>query len=172
MGRLTLVTGGAGSGKSRYALDLAASWGTRILFIATCVPGDDEMRSKVARHRAERPPGWATVEANRGLGEALRPGHDGAVIDCLTLLVSQMLVANENDDVILREVSDTCDAARRADYPCVLVTNEVGCGLVPESSLGRRFRELAGRCNQVAARCASDVKLIVCGIPVCVKNDS
>ena len=172
MGRLTLVTGGAGSGKSRYALNLAASWGRRILFIATCVPGDEEMRSKVARHQAERPSGWATVEATRRLGEALRPGHDGAVIDCLTLLISQMLMANEDDDAILREVSDTCDAIRRADYPCVLVTNEVGCGLVPEHSLGRRFRELAGRCNQIAASSANDVKLIVCGLPVCVKNDS
>ncbi len=171
MGRLTLVTGGAGSGKSRYALDLAASWGSRILFIATCSPGDEEMRAKVARHQAERPSGWATVETTRELADALRPGHDGAVIDCLTLLISQLLMADEPDDVIVDEVHATCAAARRADYPCVLVTNEVGCGLVPDHSLGRHFRELAGRCNQIAASCANDVKLVVCGIPMSVKHD-
>ncbi|HVA47087.1 MAG TPA: nicotinate-nucleotide--dimethylbenzimidazole phosphoribosyltransferase [Pirellulales bacterium] len=163
--RMTLITGGAASGKSRYALRRAQEWGPNILFVATCLPHDDEMRAKVARHRAERPPSWQTVEATRRVGDALRSGFDGAIIDCLTLLVSQMLVDAASDEEIDAEVNELCLAARNADYPVILVTNEVGFGVVPEHPLGRRFREVAGRANQLVASIADDVVLVVCGVP-------
>ncbi|HUY87839.1 MAG TPA: bifunctional adenosylcobinamide kinase/adenosylcobinamide-phosphate guanylyltransferase [Pirellulales bacterium] len=168
--RMTLITGGAASGKSLRSLRLASAWGPKILFVATCVPRDDEMRAKVAAHQAQRPATWQTVEATRGLGEAFRDGFDGAVVDCLTLLVSQLLVEHAPDAEIYREVGDLCQAARRASYPVAVVTNEVGCGLVPEHPLGRRFRELAGRCNQLAASLADEVELVVSGIPLKVKH--
>ena len=168
--RMTLVTGGAASGKSSHALRLASAWGPRVLFLATCVPQDDEMRAKVARHRAQRPATWHTIEAPRRLAEAFRDGYDGAVVDCLTLLVSQLLVEGLPDAEIYDEVGSLCQAARRASYPVVIVTNEVGCGVVPEHPLGRRFRELAGRCNQLAAEVAEEVELMVCGIPLKVKH--
>jgi adenosylcobinamide kinase/adenosylcobinamide-phosphate guanylyltransferase len=170
MGRLTLITGGAASGKSTHALERAAQCGTHVLFIATCLPRDDEMRTKVERHRQQRPRSWTTVEASRNLAAALAPGFDAAVVDCLTLLVSQLLIDEFADADILAEVDRLCRAARAADYPVVLVTNEVGQGIVPEHALARRFREIAGRANQLAAAEADEVELLVCGIPVRIKH--
>jgi adenosylcobinamide kinase/adenosylcobinamide-phosphate guanylyltransferase len=180
MGRLTLITGGAASGKSSHALRLGAGFGPRILFIATCAPRDAEMLAKVARHQVQRPPGWTTVEATRRLADAFAPAFDGAafdgppfdgaIVDCLTLLISQLLIEDAADAEILLEVRSMCQAAKDAGYPVVLVTNEVGQGLVPEHSLGRRFRDLQGRANQLAAALADEVLLVVCGIPVRIKH--
>ncbi len=175
MGRLTLITGGAASGKSSHALRLGAGFGPRILFIATCVTRDAEMLAKVARHRDQRPPGWTTVEATRRLADLFssafgEAAFDGAIVDCLTLLISQLLIEETPDAEILLEVRSLCQAAKDGDYPVVLVTNEVGQGLVPEHSLGRRFRELQGRANQLAAALADEVLLVVCGIPMRIKH--
>ena len=168
--RLTLITGGAASGKSKHALRRAEDFGSHILFVATCTPRDDEMRTKVARHQAERPATWRTVEAQRRVGEALASGYDGAVVDCLTLLISQLLIKEMSDDEIFAEVKSLCSAARQAAYPVIVVTNEVGCGVVPEHALGRRFREVAGRCNQLVAAAADEVEMVVCGVPWKVKE--
>jgi adenosylcobinamide kinase/adenosylcobinamide-phosphate guanylyltransferase len=170
MGRLTLITGGAASGKSTRALRLASERGSHVLFVATCVARDDEMQAKVDRHRRERPRSWTTVEASRNLAAAFAPGFDAAVVDCLTLLVSQLLVDDFADTDILAEVDNLCQAARAADYPVVLVTNEVGQGIVPEHALARRFREIAGRANQLAAAGADEVEWLVSGIPVRIKH--
>jgi adenosylcobinamide kinase/adenosylcobinamide-phosphate guanylyltransferase len=168
--RMTLITGGAASGKSARALELASRWGSRILFVATCVPRDEEMRTKVARHRAQRPATCKTIETTRRVGDVLLPVYDGAVVDCLTLLISQLLLDDVGDAAVYGEVRYLCEAARRASYPVVVVTNEVGCGVVPEHPLGRRFRELAGRSNQLAAEMADEVELVVCGLAVKVKG--
>jgi adenosyl cobinamide kinase/adenosyl cobinamide phosphate guanylyltransferase len=175
MAHLTLLTGGAASGKSTHAVRLASDFGPRVLFIATCEARDDEMRAKVARHRAERPDSWTTIETQRNVAASLGAGFDGAVIDCLTLLVSQLLVEDSDmggraDSDIFAEVDELCRAAKRADYPVVIVTNEVGLGLVPDTPLGRRFREVAGRANRIAAELADRVEFLVCGIPWSIKN--
>lgn len=168
MKSVTLVTGGAGSGKSRYALDGAGACGSNVLFVATCVPRDEEMRSKVARHQAERPSTWQTVEATRNIAGLLRPGHDVAVVDCLTLLVSQLMLDEVAESEILSEVQDLC---RAPSYPLFVVTNEVGWGIVPDNAMARRFRELAGRANRVAAQEADRVVLMVSGLPVPIKGE-
>ncbi len=168
MSRLTLITGGAASGKSRYACERAARCGSRILFVATCVPRDDEMRSKVARHQAERPGSWRTIECPRGLAEALSPEYDAAIVDCLTLLVSQLLVEGASEADILSEVSRLVETR---PYPVFIVTNEVGWGIVPENGLARRFREIQGRVNRLAADRADEVVLLVAGIPVRIKGE-
>lgn len=168
--RMTLITGGAASGKSSHALWLASGWGPKILFVATCAPRDDEMLAKVAIHQSQRPATWQTFEATRNLAAAFQEGYDGAVVDCLTLLVSQLLVDQTPDDEIYEEVGSLCAAARRASYPVALVTNEVGFGVVPEHPLGRRFRDVAGRCNQLAASLADELELVVCGVPLKVKH--
>ena len=165
---LVLVTGGVSSGKSRHALARAGAHGSKVLFVATCVPRDDEMRAKVERHRAERPSSWTTVEASRDVAKALRPGFDAAVVDCLTLLVSQMMVEGAPEADILGEVDRLCGAATG---PLYVVTNEVGAGVVPESELGRRFREVAGRANQRVAARADEVILMVAGIPVTLRGE-
>ena len=167
MTAITLITGGAASGKSRYACERAARCGENVLFVATCVPGDDEMRAKVARHRAERPSTWRTVEGTREIAAVLAAEYDAAIIACLTLLISQMFVDGVSESEIDAEVTRIFDSP-----PCrlLVVTNEVGCGIVPENALARRFRELAGRLNRIAAECCDEVILMVCGVPVWVKG--
>jgi len=141
-----------------------------VLFVATCVPRDDEMRAKVARHRAERPASWTTIETARNLAAAFGPGFDAAIVDCLTLLVSQWLLQEAAEAEILAEVRRLCEAAKAAPYPVLLVTNEVGQGVVPEHPLGRRFRDVQGRANQLAAAAADEVQLVVCGLSVRIKH--
>ncbi len=165
--RRTLITGGAGAGKSRYACDRAARCGPKVLVVATCVPCDEEMRAKVERHRAARPAAWHTVERDRDVAAAITPDYDAAVVDCLTLLVSQMLEEEAAESDILAEVADIFDAP---PCPLFVVTNEVGWGIVPENPLARRFRDLAGRVNRLAAERADEVILMVAGIPVPVRG--
>lgn len=146
---MTLITGGAASGKSRYAIARAHG---NVLFIATCEPRDDEMRAKIRRHQSERPAHWRTLEAWRDI--TIPPGFDAVILDCVTLLVAQCMLAG-----IEPKIPD-------ADF---IVTNEVGLGLVPDNPLGREFRETLGRVNQDLARRAREVVLMVSGIPVRIK---
>ena len=173
MGRLLLVTGGTRSGKSRYAVERATTWGSHVLYVATCQPADEEMRERVRRHQAERPRTWTTVEPGAHVLpviEAEGPGTDGIVLDCLTLYVSGLLMAGSGESEVMQQVEALCQALRNVGRPVALVTNEVGWGVVPETPLGRLFRDAAGRANQVAARHAQEVVLMVCGLPMVVKN--
>ena len=170
--RLTLVTGGTRSGKSRFAVQLAAGFGRRIVYLATCQPSDQEMRHRIACHRKERPAQWKTIEPPADPAEVL--AHldgkaDGLILDCLTMYVAQLVVAGRSDARIEQAVRRLCLVAHRAGPPVILVTNEVGAGLVPEYPMGRRFRDLAGRANQIAAALAEAVYLLVAGIPVLIK---
>jgi len=167
MNRVVLITGGAGSGKSRHGVERAKAAGKKVLFVATCVPGDAEMKAKVARHRAERPPEWRTVEATRDLRSVLAEDVDVALVDCLTLLVSRQLMDGASEADIVADVERLCE---KPPCPLILVTNEVGSGIVPENALARKFREIAGRANQAAARLADEVVLMVSGVPVAIKG--
>lgn len=164
---IVLITGGVAGGKSSYACRRVAALGPRVLFVATCVVEDDEMRAKVWRHRSARPSGWVTVETARDVASALRPGFDAAVVDCLTMLISRQLVDGVPDDGILSEIDRLLDPP---PCPLFIVTNEVGWGIVPENALARRFRELQGRANVRAAERADTVVLMVAGQPVPVKG--
>lgn len=172
--KLILVTGGSRSGKSRFAVTLARRLGRRIAYLATGTPVDREMRDRIARHRRERPAHWITLEPPTDPAiqlSRLNGKVDGAIIDCLTLYASTLLLRGEPDAAIARRIRRLCEAAARARYPVILVTNEVGCGVVPEQPLGRRFRDLAGLANQTAARIADAVVLMVAGIPTVIKGD-
>ena len=173
MGHLLLVTGGTRSGKSRYAVERATTWGSHVLYVATCQPVDDEMQERVRRHQAERPRTWITVAPGAHVLPAIEtqgPGADGIVLDCLTLYVSSLLMAGNGELEVMQQVDTLCQALRKVGRPVALVTNEVGWGVVPETPLGRLFRDAAGRANQVAARHAQEVVLMVCGLPMVVKN--
>ncbi len=192
MGDIILITGGARSGKSACAENLARSLettpGTGILYVATCIAEDEEMRDRVKRHQASRPAGWPTLEAPEHVGERLlerasgMPDLRGVLLDCITLLVSQCMVRNLTDwDHIPPEEADKVDLAVRAEVdalveaaahlgcPLILVTNETGMGLVPDYASGRLFRDAAGRANQLLAAKAAEVILCVSGIPVRIK---
>jgi adenosylcobinamide kinase/adenosylcobinamide-phosphate guanylyltransferase len=174
-----LVTGGARSGKSTYAQRLAEGMGGNILFIATAEALDEEMALRVKSHRGSRPPGWVTREEPlspaRAL-EAVPPGTSGVVLDCLTLLCANILLEDPGaqwDSVeaeIIWELEAFLRKIRELGLGAIVVTNEVGMGIVPENSLARAFRDLAGRANQFMASQADYVYLMVAGIPVSVKS--
>ncbi|MGE4158299.1 MAG: bifunctional adenosylcobinamide kinase/adenosylcobinamide-phosphate guanylyltransferase [Planctomycetota bacterium] len=166
MTRTTLITGGAASGKSTEACRLAGLCGRDVQFVATCVARDDEMRAKVRRHQEERPSYWSTQERDRDVAGALKQRHDASIVDCLTLLVSQMLVEGCGEKEILTEVGSIFE---KPSHPLFVVTNEVGLGIVPGDPLSRQFREIAGRANRLAAAQADEVILMVSGLPVRIK---
>jgi adenosylcobinamide kinase/adenosylcobinamide-phosphate guanylyltransferase len=162
--KTVLVGGGARSGKSAFALACAQKLGARRAFIATAQALDDEMAARIARHRAERGTAFVTVEAPVELPEALEKLEaDVVVIDCLTLWLSNLLVAGMGPGAAGERVEALAAAlARRRHHPGV-VTNEVGLGLVPETPLGRAFRDLAGRAHQRLARDADEIYLAALG---------
>jgi adenosyl cobinamide kinase/adenosyl cobinamide phosphate guanylyltransferase len=173
MGHLLMVTGGTRSGKSRYAVERASAWGPRVLYVATCQPADDEMRERVRRHQAERPSTWTTSEPGADVLPVVQeqgPDADGILVDCLTLYVSSLLMSGGGEAAVAQQVDELCSALQQVGKPVALVTNEVGWGVVPETPLGRLFRDAAGRANQVAARHAQEVVLMVSGLPMVVKH--
>ena len=166
--RSVLVLGGARSGKSRYALELAERTARSRLFIATAEAHDEEMAARIARHRAERGDGWATLETTRDLNGALKNARAGSValVDCLTLWLANLLFAGDD---IGAEIERLCDSVRALSGPVVLVSNEVGLGIVPVTPLGRDFRDWQGRLNQRMAEACDAVVFIAAGLPIVLK---
>jgi adenosylcobinamide kinase / adenosylcobinamide-phosphate guanylyltransferase len=167
---MILVGGGSRSGKSRAALELLRSSGPRMGFIATAQAWDDEMRERIARHREERGPEIVTWEEPFDVAERLAAEdgrYDAIVIDCLTLWLSNVMLAETKP--IESECLELVDTAARARTKVILVTNEVGCGIVPENALARRFRDEAGRLNQMAAQRAHEVHWMVFGVGMRIK---
>ncbi len=163
--RLVLVGGGVRSGKSAFALARARTLGARRTFIATAQPFDDEMRARIAQHRDERGRDFATVEAPRALAAAVRALHDTdvVVIDCLTLWLSNLLLAELTPPRILEQVDDLVTTLGRRAFHIVIVTNEVGMGVVPPSPLGRAFRDVCGLAHQRLARVADEIDVAILG---------
>ena len=172
---ITLFTGGCRSGKSRLALQHAESFAAaRHVFVATCRPQDDEMRLRVARHQSERGSHWQTMEAPLSLPSAIAEssGSDTVVLaDCLTLWVSNVLLQQEDPRDVHRAVRELETRLTQIQGPVILVTNEVGAGIVPGNRLARSYRDEVGLVNQTVARMARHVIWSVAGIPVAVKAD-
>jgi adenosylcobinamide kinase/adenosylcobinamide-phosphate guanylyltransferase len=164
-----LILGGARSGKSRYAERLVENAASRGTYCATAEAGDAEMAARIAAHRARRGPFWRTVEAPLALASTIAAaGPEGPVlVDCLTLWLSNLLMAGRQPDA---EAGVLCRALHEAVGPVVLVSNEVGMGLVPETPLGRHFRDAAGRLNQEIAALADRVVFIAAGLPLVLKE--
>jgi adenosylcobinamide kinase/adenosylcobinamide-phosphate guanylyltransferase len=169
---IVLITGGARSGKSRYAEERALGLGARLLYLATAEAGDEEMELRIAEHKKRRGKDWTTVEEPLEVGKALA-AHQGqidcAVVDCLTLWVSNLLIRGGEEDV-KKAMTDFADKLAHFDFHLLLVTNEVGWGIVPDNALGRRFRDLTGWANQHIGTVATEVVLVVAGVPLTVKR--
>ncbi len=169
----TVVIGGCRSGKSSHALYLAERMEkARKYFLATCMPQDDEMRQRVVRHQAERSKDWKTVETPVLLSETIIDlGHEADVIlvDCLTLWVSNLMMENLDMDAISEHSYKLAASLRASACPVILVTNEVGLGIVPDNKLARFFRDAVGFVNQHVAASADNVIWMVAGIPVAIK---
>lgn len=186
MGRAILVTGGARSGKSTYAEKLAKELGGRTLYMATSIPFDDEMKSRVKKHRESRPTEWDTHEGYRGLGQVIAvkgSSYDCILLDCITVMVTNLLLEypgidydkacyedyEEAEQEIRKEVEELLSGIEQSEATVIMVTNELGSGIVPENLLGRVFRDIAGRVNQQVADRCDEVYVTICGLPLRLK---
>lgn len=171
------LLGGARSGKSRYAQELAAAYGKKVLFVATAEPRDEEMKARIEAHRRDRPASWRTLELPAEVAHGIEKHIGNAeviIIDCLTLLAGNILC--ENPDLekgaqkIINEVNELSALIDRTEAVFILISNEIGCGIVPENRMARVFRDAIGQAHQIIARNASKVYLMVAGIPVKIKG--
>jgi adenosylcobinamide kinase / adenosylcobinamide-phosphate guanylyltransferase len=172
---LILVTGGCRSGKSGYAMARAAALPGPWCFLATAQAFDDEMRARIRKHQADRPAHWGLVEepleAAGALAEAVQRARV-VVMDCVTLWMSNLLCADERfgEEQAAARAAELAARAREAEAAVFVITNEVGSGIVPDNALARKFRDCAGRANQVIAREAREVVLLTSGIPLVIKG--
>jgi adenosylcobinamide kinase/adenosylcobinamide-phosphate guanylyltransferase len=179
MGKITLILGGARSGKSSYAQNLAEKSGRTVTFIATAQALDEEMSTRIQKHRVDRPAGWETLEIPCEIAaHAQQIKSEVVILDCITLLVSNLLMQFVKDDLvdeklfslaIQKEIHELTDTLRSYEQDWMIISNEVGLGLVPPYQMGRVYRDWLGWTNQQLARTADQVILMVAGIPMIVK---
>jgi adenosylcobinamide kinase/adenosylcobinamide-phosphate guanylyltransferase len=169
--QVILVGGGTRSGKSDFALAVARRLGSRRLFVATARPGDDEMHARIRRHRETRGVDFQTVEEPFAVAEVVRHGggHDVVVLDCLTLWLANLLLGGNDPEAVMRQVEELAGALDRRLAHAVVVTSEVGLGLVPETPLGRTFRDVTGLAHQHLAGLADEVYFGVLGVMLRLK---
>jgi len=185
MGKIIMVTGGARSGKSSFAEKKAAEFGKEVLYIATSIAFDDEMKERVRKHRTQRPENWKTLECYKDFEKYLPQeleGVEAVIFDCLTLMVTNIMMEksmdwegmstdeiNNVEAEVRRQVSNLLEQAKKASQPFIFVTNELGMGVVPPTVLGRAIRDIAGRANQMLAEAADEVYLCISGLQLKIK---
>lgn len=180
MGRIIFISGGARSGKSRLAEKLAQQYGAPLCYVATGSAGDAEMAARIARHQARRGPDWQTIEEPLDLLCAIS-GHDGyfaaMLVDCVTLWLTNLLFHYENndrgippEDLALADVVKLTERFTSLRTPLILVSNEVGMGIVPDNRLARVFRDLAGEANELLAAAADEAYVTISGLPLKLKG--
>lgn len=174
-----MLIGGARSGKSRFAGELALKLGEPVLFVATAAAGDEEMKSRIEEHKRERPADWSTLEATTHIGSHIRQKIGGAqvvIVDCITLLVnnifgqySEQVDAHLIEEQLTGEINELVECINQVNANFIIVTNEVGLGLVPANKLGRLYRDFLGKANQILAAKADGIYLMVAGLPMPIK---
>ena len=173
MKKFIFIVGGARSGKSRLSVELAKKISKKVLFIATLKPQDSEMKKRIALHKNSRPSSWKTIEEKTDIAPILskrKNAADVVIIDCLGLLITNLISENLKDRSIENNIRSIAKASKSADSTVIIVSNEVGGGIVPDNPLARRFRDLAGTANQVMSQSADTVYSIHAGIPVKIKE--
>jgi len=178
--KTTLIIGGARSGKSTLAQEMALKAGGNVLFVATAEAGDEDMKKRIEMHRKSRPPHWLTIEATTHIGSRITKNISKAqtvIIDCITLLINNVFMRyDDNTDAdlaekeVTAEIKELLDCIDRLDAHFIIVTNEVGLGVVPADRVSRLYRDMLGRANQMLAEHADEVLLLVAGIPLTVKK--
>lgn len=170
-GKIIFILGGARSGKSAFAVSLAKKSSKPVYFIATAKPKDREMKKRIQRHRNNRPASWVTLEPTRDMISVLEgiPAGRTAILDCLTLWISEMVMGKMSEKSILSKIKDFFVKARMKRLYLIVVSNEVGNGLVPVNPRGRLFRDIAGLVHQEVARLSQAVYQVTAGIPVRIK---
>lgn len=180
---MILITGGARSGKSQFAENMAQQYGQKILYIATAEAFDDEMKQRILLHQQRRPSSWDTFEGYLNLDEVIENSetYDCILLDCVTILITNMMFYygdtevdkmdfEKLEQIILYELKKIISAAQTRKKEIIFVTNEIGLGLIPESKLGRHFRDIAGKANQIIAEVSDTVYFLISGIPMQIKG--
>ena len=173
MGEIVFITGGVRSGKSSYALKLAKKMDKEVIFLATGSAKDEEMEERIKLHKKGRPSSWKTIEEGKNVIPALlsiKPPHKIIIIDCLTFFVSNLLLDHQTEEFITEYIERIAKIILKSPHTAIIVSNEVGWGVVPESALGRKFRDTLGKSNQIMAKYAQKVYLMVSGMPVKLKE--
>jgi adenosylcobinamide kinase/adenosylcobinamide-phosphate guanylyltransferase len=176
-----LITGGARSGKSKLALELAAKTAGQVLFVATAEAGDDEMKRRIKAHRKARPKDWKTLETTTNIGSQIEKNigqTKTVIIDCITLLINNIFEQyNEEtrpsviEKAVTAEINELLDCMKKTKTDFIIVTNEVGLGIIPGDKVSRLYRDLLGKANQMLAKRVDEVYLMIAGIPVAMKKD-
>ena len=172
MAGIIFILGGARSGKSRYAVELAKKYKEGVAFIATCKPKDSEMKHRIHLHKKARPRDWQTFEEEKDIVSALTKIKDKfecIIIDCVTLMVSSFILGGFSQNLIEDKINNMIKHIKRNKAMVIMVSNEVGLGIVPENKLARGFRDAAGRINQIIAKESGEVYFMVSGIPWRIK---
>ncbi|MBN2853087.1 MAG: bifunctional adenosylcobinamide kinase/adenosylcobinamide-phosphate guanylyltransferase [Clostridia bacterium] len=185
MGKLIFVTGGARSGKSSFAEDTAKQNGEKVVYIATAIAFDEEMKQRIQLHRQQRPESWHTIETYQNIAEALRDyneAFDCVLLDCVTIMVNNIMMDEITDweqiteaegmkveMIAKREITSLIEYCKESDKTFIIVTNETGSGIVPYYPSSRLFRDVAGRVNQMLARASDEAYLLVSSLPVRLK---
>ncbi len=171
---LIFVTGGCRSGKSQFALDFANRHFRKKLYLATCEAFDEEMAKRIEDHKKKRASDWRTVEEPVRIADAIRECRNNTevvLLDCITLWLSNLLLRQKSDHEVMNEVTTLIDMVKQGPSSSIIVSNEVGMGIVPVDPLGRRFRDLAGMANQKIAEAAQTVVFMVSGMPLFLKGE-
>ncbi|MBU4305341.1 MAG: bifunctional adenosylcobinamide kinase/adenosylcobinamide-phosphate guanylyltransferase [Candidatus Omnitrophica bacterium] len=171
MKKIIFVSGSVRSGKSSFAVSRAKEFKKPVIFIATCRPLDDEMKERVRKHEQNRPKAWTTIEEDMDISAVIGKlkGKDTAILDCLTLWISNLLLAGLSEKEISRRIRDFIAALKQTPASVIIVSNEVGWGIVPDNRLSRVFRDIIGTLHQRIAAVSDEVYLMVAGIAMRVK---
>jgi len=178
-----LLLGGARSGKSHYAQELAKQTAAKVLFVATATAGDEDMRLRIENHKRSRPAAWRTLEAPLNTGKEIEAGIEDeqlVLVDCITLLVNNIFCRYDEPEFdrvedsvleteVIAEISGLIECLRKIEAFFIIISNEVGLGIVPDNRMGRLYRDILGRANQMLAQSCDEVYLLVAGIPLRVK---
>lgn len=171
-GKLKLILGGAKSGKSSFAMELAEKIPGEKIYLATAQALDDEMKEKIKRHKKDRSSSWETIEETEEISQilkGLRFQCSVVVLDCITLWLSNLLHKGYDEGEVFEIIKKFLDTAKKSDYSLLAVSNEVGMGIVPKNKLARQFRDIAGKINQEIAKAADEVYFVFSGIPKKIK---
>ncbi|MCM8785672.1 MAG: bifunctional adenosylcobinamide kinase/adenosylcobinamide-phosphate guanylyltransferase [Candidatus Omnitrophica bacterium] len=169
MGKIIFITGPVRSGKSRFAVKIAKEKFKNVVFIATGKPIDDEMKERIKKHKESRPKEWKTIEEEIDIENFIKNGN-AYIIDCLTTWITNLIVNGYKEKEIIRKVEKLIENIRKTNSSAIIISNEVGWGIVPENKLARDFRDIIGNIHQIIVEKSDIFYLIVAGVPLKLKG--
>lgn len=171
MGRIIFISGHVKSGKSRFAVEFAMKNFKNVVFIATGRPVDDEMKERIKKHKESRPKKWKTIEEEINIEDYIEKGND-YILDCLTTWITNLLVNGYKEEDIIEKVKSLIEKIKKTNSSCVIISNEVGWGIVPENKLAREFRDIIGKIHQIIVEKSDIFYLMVAGVPLKLKGET